>query len=199
MAAQVVNGAPVDVLITASATTMERVVVDGLADGEPIEIARNSAALVVSVGSPFSGAISGLVGLLDARHPGVKVGLCAPSVPCGELADAVLGNGARAYGEPRLTRTVVADTEASSAEDLVTKVRLGELDAGIAYASDCVAGREVQCVEIPREVSGMRVNSSTSVSAVAVSADKSARDFVDFLAGGDVRARLVDDFGFASP
>ncbi len=199
LAAQVVNGAPVDVLITASATTMGRVVGENLAAGKPVEIARNSAALVVSGTSSFSGSIGGIVDLLDDRIPGVKVGLCAPRVPCGALADEVLANAASAYGETRLVRSVVADTEASSAEDLVTKVRLGELDAGIAYASDCGSGRDVQCVEIPSEVSGVRVNSSTSVSAVAVSARRSARHFVEFLASRDVRARLVDEFGFGAP
>lgn len=199
LAAQVVNGAPVDVLITASTTTMERVVGENLAAGQPVEIARNSAALVVSGTSSYARSISDLVDLLDDRNPGVKVGLCAPSVPCGALADEVLANAASAYGEPRLVRSIVGDTEASSAEDLVTKVRLGELDAGIAYASDCGSGRDVQCVEIPSEVSGVRVNSSTSVSAVAVSAGRSARDFVEFLASGDVRARLVADFGFGAP
>lgn len=199
LAAQVVNGAPVDVFISASAATMERVVDENPTTQQPVAVARNSAALVVSGTSSFSGSIAGLVDLLDARNPGVKVGLCAPSVPCGALADEVLANAARAYGDPRLNRAGVADTEAASAEDLVTKVRLAELDAGIAYASDCAVKEGVQCVEIPLEVSGVAVNSSTSVLAVSVSGTGPSRDFVEYMTSNDVRERLVTDFGFGSP
>lgn len=199
LAAQIVNGAPVDVFASASTKTM-RQVVDGRVTGEtPVEFARNSAALVVAETSTVAGAITGLPDLVDGRTPGVKVGLCAASVPCGALADEVLANAARAYGEPRLTRTVVADTEATNAEDLVTKVSLGELDAGLAYASDCTLGRGVRCVEIPGQVSGRTVNSTTALSAVAVSATAGARDFVRFLVGGEMRSRLVGDFGFGAP
>lgn len=199
LAAQIVNGAPVDVFASASASTMQRVIDENVASGSPVVFARNSAALLVADGSGVAGEIGGLPDLLDDRTPGVKVGLCAESVPCGGLADEVLANAARAFGEPRLSRSVVADTEASSAEDLVTKVRLGELDAGIAYASDCAVGSGVRCVEIPNEVSGRPVNSSTSLSAVAVSDTEKASAFVGFLSGGEMRSRLVDEFGFGAP
>lgn len=199
LAAQIVNGAPVDVFASASTKTMSQVIDGGVTGEEPVEFARNSAALVVARDSTVAATITGLPDLLDGRTPGVKVGLCAPSVPCGALADEVLANAARAYGESQLTRTVIADTEATNAEDLVTKVRLGELDAGLAYASDCALGAGVRCVQIPVEVSGRPVNSSTALSAVAVSAAVGARDFVRFLVSGEMRTRLVRDFGFGAP
>lgn len=199
LAAQIVNGAPVDVFVSASTATMDRVTSENVANGIPVVFARNVAALVVSDKSQAAGDVTSLVDLIDGGDRNVKVGLCAPSVPCGALADEVLGNAARAYGEPRLSRKVVADTEASSAEDLVTKVRLGELDAGLSYASDCVAGRGVRCVDIPGDVSGAPVNSSTSLEAVAASVSANARAFVEYLASRDMQSRLVDEFGFQAP
>ena len=199
LAAQIVNGAPVDVFVSASTATMDSVTSANVANGTPVVFAKNVAALLVSEESRVAESLSSLVDLIDRGDTNVKVGLCAPSVPCGALADKVLENATRAYGEPMLSRTVVADTEASSAEDLVTKVRLGELDAGLSYASDCLKGTGVRCIDIPVDVSGAPVNSSTSLVAVAVSPSANARAFVDYLTSRDVQSKLVDDFGFREP
>lgn len=192
LAAQVVNGAPVDVFVSASRKSMEPVLDRG-AVGEPVVVARNSASIMVSTRSPFASSVREVADLLDSRNEGITVGLCASSVPCGALADTVLANASGASGDPDLARASVADTEASSVEDLVTKIQLGEIDAGITYVSDCVAARsgEVTCVDIPADV-----NATTDLVAVATSESSAARDFVGFLAGDEARRILVDVHGF---
>ena len=193
LAAQVVNGAPVDVFISASRKSMEPVLDLGSV-GEPVVVAGNSASIMVSTRSPFSTSVNKIVDLLDARNRGITVGLCAPSVPCGALADAVLSSASNESGDAALARATVADTEASSVEDLVTKIQLGEIDAGITYVSDCVAARseDVTCVDIP-----VGINAATDVVAVTTSESAMARSFVDFLVGAGARRILVDGHGFS--
>lgn len=193
LAAQVVNGAPVDVFVSASRESMQPVLENGTV-GEPVVIARNSAAIMLSVESSFVSLIGTVGDLLKSRNTGMIVGLCAPSVPCGALADRVLANASRVSGDASVSRANIADTEASSVEDLVTKIQIGELDAGITYMSDCASARagRVRCVDIPADV-----NATTDVVAVATSNSATARDFVDFLTGAAAQRILVDTHGFA--
>lgn len=197
LAAQVVNGSPVDVFVAASRSTMQTVVDAGVTDQSPVVFARNEAALMVSTRSERTTFIDDVADLLDARASRLTVGLCAPSVPCGSLADAVLANAARVLAEPGLVRSSLADTEATSVEDLVTKIRLGEIDAGVTYVSDCpgaVRSGDARCVEIPADV-----NSSTDIAAVSVSARTQARDFVSFLVGDVMQRTLQGLHGFGAP
>jgi molybdate transport system substrate-binding protein len=193
LAAQVVNGAPVDVFVSASRESMRPVLENGTV-GDPVIFARNSAAVMVSVESSFVSSIGSVVDLLEKRNKGIVVGLCATSVPCGALADRVLANASLVTGDESVSRANIADTEASSAEDLVTKIQIGELDAGITYMSDCASARagRVRCVDITADV-----NSTTDVVAVATSNSGIARDFVDFLVGDAARRILVDTHRFA--
>lgn len=197
LAAQVVNGSPVDVFVAASTKTMQTVVDAGAAAEPPVVFARNEAALMVSTRSDRAAFVDDVGDLVDTRASRLTVGLCAPSVPCGSLADAVLANVSGVLGEPGLERSNIADTEATSVEDLVTKIRLGEIDAGVTYISDCAAavrGGDVRCVEIPADV-----NASTDLSAVAVSGRTQARAFVSFLVGDAMQRSLRDVHGFGAP
>ena len=133
LAAQVVSGAPADVFISASDATMNTVRNVGLAVIAPQVFARNKGAILLWPGGRFANSVSTVADLLDSANPGIKVGLCVASAPCGSLANTILSNARTAYSRADLTRANIADTEAASVEDLVTKIELGELDAGIAY------------------------------------------------------------------
>ena len=109
---------------------------------------------------------------------------CAPEVPCGALAQAVLldaGVGA----DP--------DTEETSVRAVLTKVRLGEADAGLVYATDGAAGGEsVASVPLGPQI---RFN---DYPVAAVSDRAIAADFVDFVLGPDGQ-RILRSHGFGSP
>jgi molybdate transport system substrate-binding protein len=121
---QLREGAPTDVLVTADEASMGRAVAAGDVR-RPVVIARNRMAVVVEPGNPRE-----IARLDDLSKPGVTVALCAPSVPCGRLARKVL-DAARVTIEP------VSREE--NVKAVLTRVVLGEVDAGLVYETDAVA------------------------------------------------------------
>lgn len=199
LASQVVSGVPADVFVSAGKKATEQVVAAGLAKSGPVDFARNTLAIMVSTKSRYANSVEGLPDLLDSRHSGIKVGMCNPSAPCGTLADTVLGNAAIAYDLAALTRSEVADTEVESVEGLVTKVKLGELDAGLVYVSDCFSAlksTDVSCLTIPSEVDGHKVNDSTTYSVLGLSRNAGATAFTAFVQGTEFRSLLTNGYGF---
>ena len=188
LAAQVANGAPADVFVSASQKTMEMAISSGRVIGDAVVFARNEASIMVSATSPVSATIAGLADLGDRADREVRVGLCVESAPCGALADQVLERAGS-------TRAAIADTEAASVEDLVTKVELGELDAGIVYRSDCAAVRAtVRCVGVPAEV-----NATTDYLVAILNDSESAHHWLRYMTSQTVRGTLTDTFGFLAP
>ena len=146
---QLEQGAPADVFESADAIQMEAAVRGGLMKGAPSVFARNR--LVVIVPRENRAAIATLA---DLARPGLKVVSTAKEVPIGAYTLEALGKlGADAqYGAgyaARVLGNVVS--EEANVRQIVTKVQLGEADAGFVYASDVttrVAG-DVRTIEIP--------------------------------------------------
>lgn len=188
LAAQVVNGAPADVFASASRTTMETVVEAGKVVGDPVVFARNEASIMVSTAYAAADRVTRVADLVDGPGRQVRSGLCTASAPCGALADRVLERAG-------LDRSLVADTEAASVEDLVTKIELGELDAGIVYRSDCAVTRaSVRCVSVP---AGQ--NTTTDYLAAVLQDSSAARAWLDHLASEGFRRALAGSHGFLAP
>jgi molybdate transport system substrate-binding protein len=138
LAAQIRQGAPADVFASASEKTMQQVVGDGDA-GRPVAFARNTMEIAVPVGNPAH-----VRTVADLARAGTTVALCQPQVPCGAAAAELLAN-ARVAVTP-VTREV--DVRA-----VLTKVSLGEVDAGVVYVTDVrSAGRRVVGVPVPDSV-----------------------------------------------
>jgi molybdate transport system substrate-binding protein len=122
LAASIVSGAPADVFAAASTKTMQTVVAKGDAAGTPVDFAKNELEIAVAPGNPkHLTALSGLAG------SGVKVALCAKTVPCGAAAVKALD----AAGV-KLT-PVTLEQDVTSA---LNKVELGEVDAALVYKTD---------------------------------------------------------------
>lgn len=201
LAAQILNGSPADVFLSASESPMKSVVTAGLASN-PVKFASNLAEIMVSNDSSYRGKIAGLADLLDSRNAGIKVGLCVATAPCGSLADTVLGNARVAYNETTLTRGHVGDTETPSVEDLVTKIQLGELDAGVVYHSDCVYAQKrglARCVQIPLNEAGVPVNSLNIYVGAALNDRGVSRDVMSFISGAAFQSYLQTEHGFYAP
>jgi molybdate transport system substrate-binding protein len=136
LAAQITQGAPADVFASADRPNLDRVLAGGFSEGQAKDFASNKLAIVVPAGNPR--AISTLA---DLARPGLVVVLCTPAAPCG------------AYAQQALTRAGVQVNPRSQEQDVkgvVTKVSLKEADAGIAYASDVMAGGpSVLGVDVP--------------------------------------------------
>jgi len=136
LAAQVVQGAPADLLATADQATMKTVTDARLADGAPIVFATNTLTLVV----PPSNRAR-VMTIADLAKPGVKVALCDPTVPCGSAA-------LRLLAAEKLTVTPV--TLELDVKAVLTKVEVDEVDAGLVYQTDAqAAGDKVKSLAVP--------------------------------------------------
>ena len=131
LAASIVSGAPADVFAAASTTTMGTVTKAGDAAGTPTVFVKNQLEIAVPPGDPKA-----IKTLSDLTKPGVKVALCAPTVPCGAAAVK-----AEAAGNIKIN-PVTLETDVKSA---LTKVELGEVDAALVYQTDVkAAGGKVE-------------------------------------------------------
>ena len=118
----------------------------------------------------------------------MKVALCQPVVPCGTTAAKVLSNA-------RLTVTPV--TQEVDVKAVLTKVTLGEVDAGIVYVTDVqAAGAKVKGIEIPTQVNA----STTYPIATLTSAPNkaTAKAFTEYVLSTD-GAAVLTAAGFVRP
>lgn len=202
LAAQIVNGSPADVFVSASKGTMDSVQETGVIS-TPTRFAKNFAAIMFSKTSRFEERVTSLLSLLDSSHPDVKVGLCVETAPCGSLADSVLKNARVAYGNQSLNRDEVADTESPSVEDVISKIEMGELDAGIVYKSDCHFSATEEssggCVEIPNTHNGKALNLANEYYVGAINSKTNSREFTQFIASSPFQSILQSKHGFSAP
>jgi molybdate transport system substrate-binding protein len=138
LVAQVQEGIQADVIATADEVTMGELESAGLLAEPPQVFALNELAIIVETGNPRN-----VQGLADLADPDLKVVLAAEEVPAG------------AYAREALQAAGVTVEPVSLEEDVkavVSKVSLGEADAGIAYVTDVkAAGASVGSVPIPAE------------------------------------------------
>lgn len=180
LASQVRQGVPADVVVTADEPTMQ-----GLGDAvrKPVIVATNHLAIVVAAGNP-----KGITGLDDLARSDVVTVLAAPTVPVGRYARTVLESAGV---------EVTARSEEPDVKAVLTRVRLGDADAGIVYVTDIAAAEDdVDGVEIPVDVNVVARYPAAFIADTQHEAE--ATDFVDWLvstAGQDVLAKS----GFARP
>ena len=179
LVAQLAAGAGADVLITANATTMQRAVSEGSVRGEPVLIANNTLVLATPAGNP-----GGVTGLADLARSDLLIGLCAVEVPCGALA-------AQALDDAQVTPS--ADTLERNVRALAAKISLGELDAGLVYATDArMAGlATVDAPELRNHLNGYYI---ASVSAEPPPEVQAVID--DFTVLGSVGSKALYAYGF---
>jgi molybdate transport system substrate-binding protein len=189
LAAQIVNGSPADVFISASEKTMKTVTDKDRTVGS-ILFARNSGEIMVSPNAKYEGQVTDIASLADAVNAGIKVGLCVVTAPCGALADSILEKAG-------ISRTAVADTETPSVEDLVSKIEMGELDAGIVFHSDCVSAqnqKSSKCISIPSDM-----NATTSYYVAALNSRAVSQQFAGFISSPSFIGTLQSKYGFLAP
>ena len=139
LVAQISDGAPVDVFASADLANMAKLTDAGLAPDEPATFATNAAEIAVEPGNPLD-----ITGVADLADRDLIVVLCAPEVPCGAYAERVVANAGI---------TVTPSSYEENVKAVVTKVTLGEADAGIVYRTDVIAaGDAAQGVPIPDDI-----------------------------------------------
>lgn len=180
LAAQVRQGAPADALVTADTKTM-----DGL-KGEtstPTVIAKNRLVIATGEGNPEK--IGALKDLADSK---LKVVLAAPEVPVGNYSKQVLD---------KQHLKVRAVSQEPNVRAVLSKVELGEADAGIVYKTDAAtAPDKVDAVDIPDAQ-----NAVASYPAAVLNGSKhtgATADFVQWLSGPEAQ-KILQGAGFQKP
>ncbi|PVZ13189.1 molybdate ABC transporter substrate-binding protein [Actinomycetospora cinnamomea] len=185
LAQQVVQGAPADVLATASTRTMQTAQQAGRIAGEPVTSATNRLQVAVPPGNP-----KGLAGLASLVGPQVTESVCAPAVPCGAATEAA----ERAAGI-----TLDPVSEEQDVRAVLQRVITRNVDAGLVYVTDVrSADGQVQGLDFP-EATAPGAAQSYLVGAVAGSphGDLATR-WIAFVTGpqGDAALRQA---GFTVP
>jgi molybdate transport system substrate-binding protein len=179
---QIAAGAPADVFASADRRTMGRVVAAG-AVGPPVVFARNRLQVAVPPGNPGD-----VRGLADFARDDLAVAVCAPQVPCGAAARRAFD---RAGVAPR------PDTLEEDVKAVLTKVELGEVDAGLVYRTDVrAAGARVQGVTVPAR--HQAVNEYVVAPVAGSDAEAAARLFLRRLRSAPGR-KVLEDAGFDLP
>ena len=149
LVAQLELGAVADVFASADERWMTYAAVHGLVTGDPSTFAHNRLVVIVPKINPAR-----IGKLQDLAKGGVKLVLAADAVPVGRYSRTMLNRLGHADGYPpdfstRVLRNVVSEEE--NVKSVVSKVQLGEADAGIVYRSDLTPAmaRYVRVFEVP--------------------------------------------------
>jgi molybdate transport system substrate-binding protein len=180
LATQIQQGAPADVLASADVPNMDKV--RDLV-GDPQVFAGNLLQILVEKGNP-----KGVKGLDDLAGSDLKVVLAAEEVPAGKYAKQILD---------RAGVSVRPVSREDNVKAVVTKVSLGEADAGIVYVTDVTAGGDkVEGVDIPEE---QNVVATYPIATVKASkAQDKAQAFMD-LVRSDLGQQVLENHGFLPP
>lgn len=193
LATQINEGAPADVFAAADQNQMQ-VVIDAAAAAGSEVFATNLPVVIVPHGS---GLVTSFAGLAEDR---VLVVLAAEDVPIGRYSREILENASNtsALG-PNFAERVLENLVSNepNVRAVLTRVQLGEADAGIVYATDAAAeSGEVDVIEIPDEFNVVATYPITVLEDA--SNPEVARAFVDFILSADGQAILLS-FGFQAP
>ncbi|MEU7342885.1 molybdate ABC transporter substrate-binding protein [Streptomyces bacillaris] len=180
LAAQVKQGAPADALVTADTKTM-----DGLSaeTGTPTVIAKNRLVIAVGEGNPEK--VGSLKDLADTK---LKVVLAAPEVPVGRYSKQIL-DAQKIEVKPV--------SQEPNVRAVLSKVELGEADAGLVYKTDAeTAPDKVDAIDIPDAE-----NAVASYPAATLKASKHSEAAAAFVAWLSTPAaqKILQGAGFQQP
>jgi molybdate transport system substrate-binding protein len=140
LATQITEGAPADVFAAASPKYPDQLYEDELVE-KPKVFATNKLVLIVPTDNPAN-----IQSVDDLGDPDVKLVIGAEGVPIGDYTRTVLEN---------MGATDVLDQVVSEEDDVkgvVSKVSLGEADAGFVYVTDVKPVEDkVTAIELPEE------------------------------------------------
>lgn len=180
---QIEQGAPADVFASADTTNMDKLTADGFTSGSSKVFAHNQLEIVVAPGNP-----KGITGLPDLAKSGVIYISEAPAVPAGKYSLQALASAGVKVTPKSLETSVTA---------VISKIELGEADAGIVYTTDITAaGSKVQGVPIAASNNVIAVYPLVAVKGTKYPDVASA--FIDYVLSSTGQSTLAG-FGFLPP
>lgn len=192
--AQIEQGAYADVIVSANLKHMDALKSEGYIDNNTVEIfAGNKVAVIVPNDNPAN-----IVNLTDLSKPGVKILMGTKDLPAGDYALQVLDRLAadskygQAYKDAVMANVV---SEETTVNRIVSKVALGEADAGFAFISDVspqMVGKVTRIV-VPDEYN---VVGKFPLGALLQSRyPEEAQSFIDLVMSEEGQA-ILDKYGF---
>lgn len=151
LAQQIVLGASADVFVSANQQQMDVVIGQGMTTRQEVRLfASNRLVVVIPRANP-----GGIENLRDIAQPGLKIVVAAPDVPAGAYTLSFLLN-AEASPEfgPSFRQGVLSNmvSQEENVRAVLSKVELGEADAGIVYASDAAGKSDVDVLDLPPDL-----------------------------------------------
>lgn len=193
LATQLSLGAPADVFFSADRAQIDVAVKAKRIDKRDVKpFVGNSLCLLVAAKSR-----NRVRSLADLTQGGVRLCLAGDRVPVGAYANEMLEKAAKKFGPTWLgkVRTNVVSFE-TSVSAIVTRVELGEVDAGIVYESDARQAKTAVGFEIPKE---FNVRALYFLGVVKDNKnEKAARDFVALALSKEGQS-VFAKYGFLPP
>jgi len=194
LAQQIEDGAPADVFASANTDQMQAVVDAGDADGKPTVFVRNKLQIVVPPSNPGD-----VTGIDDFADDDLDIALCAEEVPCGAASQEVFDLA---------SITPKPDTLEKDVKAVLTKVELGEADAGLVYVTDVASasadakGADVEGADAQGAVKGIdfpeadqAINDYPIVAVNDAPNPEGAAAFVDYVTS-DAGIAILKKYGF---
>lgn len=176
---QVNNGADVDVLLLADEESGQKLRGDLTEDRTPTKVATNHLAIATPADNPAD------IESVEDLSGDVRTVMCAKAVPCGRAATAALEKAG-------VTPNVISYE--ANVKATLAKVRLGEADAALVYATDVrAAGQGVHGIAVPKSY-----DVTTVLPMYTLSDDPDATTFTEAMTSRQGRAVLTAA-GFGRP
>jgi molybdate transport system substrate-binding protein len=134
------------------------------------------------------GNSKGITGVADLANDDLIVVVCAPEIPCGKYTAQIFENAGV---------TVTPKSLEENVKGVVSKVTLGEADAGIVYVTDVTAaGDKAAGVEIPADIN---VLAEYPIAMTKEAGNpEGAQAFIDFV--NSARGQeILATYGFLAP
>jgi molybdate transport system substrate-binding protein len=194
LAQQLANGSPADIFASANQKQMDIAVEAGrIGPGRAVPFVRNRLVAIVPHQNPAR-----IVTLQDLAQPGLKMILASKEIPVGQyslefLEKAAVDPAFAPNYQDQVIQNIVSYED--NVKAVLTKVVLGEADAGIVYISDITSenAARVRQIDIPDHLNVI------AIYPVAVISDSRspilAQAFVDLLLSQEGQAILAR-YGF---
>jgi molybdate transport system substrate-binding protein len=190
---QVEQGAPADVFISASNTYTNALKSEGyLVNSTVKNLTSNYIIVIIPAGNPGN-----IHSLADLGTPGKRIAMGTPDVPVGVNTRQVIAKLTNSTFNSTWNQTLYNNVKTFETTEpgVVTKVALGEVDAGFVYESSYKAAKNgtLSAVNIPVKDNSLQIY---TIGIINSTADKAgAQLFEDFMLS-PAGQKILSDFGF---
>ncbi|MCX6023384.1 MAG: molybdate ABC transporter substrate-binding protein [Chloroflexi bacterium] len=193
---QLEQGAKADVFASANQAEMTKAAESKVVTATPVIFAKNRLTIIVPKDNPRK-----VMEMKDLGRKGLKFITTDKGVPIGQYTLDMLDKAAKdaAFG-PTFKDAVMANVVSNEADvrQLVSKVALGEADAGVSYSTDVNSSMapKIATIEVPDAFNTLATYPIATVASGA-QVELGAK-FVDYVAGAGGQA-ILKKYGFAPP